>query len=71
MKTTFYTLLALLFSISAISQTSKKQEDREAIKNMCGCYEVTFNFAETFNYSNDSLYKPSKRKWTKVWNGPN
>jgi hypothetical protein len=62
MKTTFYTLLALLFSISAISQTSKKQEDREAIKNMCGCYEVTFNFAETFNYSNDSLYKPSKTK---------
>lgn len=62
MKTLVYTLLALLFSISAISQTSKKQKDREAIKSMCGCYEVTFNFAETFNYSNDSLYKPSKTK---------
>ncbi|WP_091268066.1 DUF6607 family protein [Gillisia sp. Hel1_33_143] len=62
MKTSLYTLLALLFSISAISQTSKKQEDQEAIKKMCGCYEVTFNFAETFNYSNDSLYKPSKTK---------
>lgn len=62
MKTPLYTLLALLFSISAISQNSKKQQDREAIKNMCGCYEVTFNFAETFNYSNDSLYKPSKTK---------
>jgi hypothetical protein len=32
---------------------------------MCGCYEVTFNFAETFNYSNDSLYKPSKTKLSK------
>jgi len=62
MKTSLYTVLALLFSISAISQNSKKQQDREAIKNMCGCYEVTFNFAETFNYSNDSLYKPSKTK---------
>tara|TARA_B100000780_G_scaffold61916_1_gene40069 strand:+ start:2188 stop:3132 length:945 start_codon:yes stop_codon:yes gene_type:complete len=62
MKTSLYTLLALLFSISAISQTSKKQKDQEAIKKMCGCYEVTFNFAETFNYSNDSLYKPSKTK---------
>lgn len=29
---------------------------------MCGCYEVTFNFAETFNNSKDSLYKPSKTK---------
>ncbi|MCM4172330.1 hypothetical protein DHD32_12620 [Arenibacter sp. TNZ] len=66
MKTPLYTLLALLFSISAISQTSKKQEDRESIKNMCGCYEVTFNFAETFNYSNDSLYRPSKTKVDKA-----
>lgn len=33
---------------------------------MCGCYEVTFNFAETFNYSNDSLYKPSKTKTEKA-----
>ena len=29
---------------------------------MCGCFEVTFNFAETFNYSQDSLYKPSETK---------
>jgi hypothetical protein len=33
---------------------------------MCGCYEVTFNFAETFNYSQDSLYKPSKMKTEKA-----
>nr|WP_297789618.1 DUF6607 family protein [uncultured Allomuricauda sp.] len=62
MKTFSYSFLALLIATSAISQTNKKQQDREAIKSMCGCYEVTFNFAETFNYSNDSLYKPSKTK---------
>lgn len=40
----------------------KAEMDRRAIKEMCGCFEVTFNFAETFNYSQDSLYKPSKTK---------
>lgn len=29
---------------------------------MCGCYEVQFNFAETFSYSKDSLYKKSPVK---------
>ena len=41
---------------------TRKKKDTEAIKNMCGCFEITFNFAETFNYSKDSLYKPSKIK---------
>ena len=30
---------------------------------MCGCYEVKFNFAETFQYSKDSTYKASKTKY--------
>jgi hypothetical protein len=55
-------LLALIFSAIAIQAQDKKDMDRKAIKDMCGCYEVTFNFAETFNYSNDSLYKPSETK---------
>ncbi|WP_425076975.1 DUF6607 family protein [Psychroserpens sp. S379A] len=41
---------------------NKKEQDQNAIKAMCGCFEVTFNFAETFSYSQDSLYKPSKTK---------
>ena len=57
-------LLILTFSIHVNAQ-SKKKQDAEAIKKMCGCYEVTFNFAETFNYSKDSLYKPSKTKTDK------
>ncbi|NRD20439.1 hypothetical protein HNV08_10310 [Winogradskyella eckloniae] len=52
-------VLALTFSINA---QKKKSQDQEAIKEMCGCYEVTFNFAETFSYSEDSLYRPSKTK---------
>lgn len=41
---------------------NKKQQDVEAIKKMCGCYEVDFNFAETFEYSEDSTYTASKIK---------
>lgn len=44
---------------------SKKSKDREAIKKMCGCFDVTFNFAETFNYSEDKNYKPSDVKLSK------
>lgn len=65
MKTLILTLVALglVFSISA---QSKKKKDAEAIKEMCGCFEVTFNFAETFNYTSDSLYNPSKNKVSKA-----
>ncbi|MBD3862942.1 DUF6607 family protein [Olleya marilimosa] len=62
MKTlTILSLLFLTFTATINAQNNKKQ-DQDAIKNMCGCYEVTFNFAETFNYSQDSLYKPSETK---------
>lgn len=62
-KTTFFSATILLIGISAKSQDSKKQEDRKAIKSMCGCYEVKFNFAETFSYSKDTTkYKPSATK---------
>lgn len=37
----------LMFT-TAWAQKSKKQ-DIASIKEMCGCYEVTFNFAETFS----------------------
>ena len=58
-KTILTNLLVLASTFTLIAQNKK---DNEAIKKMCGCFEVTFNFAETFNYSKDSLYKPSKSK---------
>lgn len=54
-------VVMLLMSVSLTAQ-DKKDLDKKAIKEMCGCFEVTFNFAETFNYSQDSLYKPSETK---------
>jgi len=53
--------IVLAFTLSSNAQ-NKKTLDQKAIKDMCGCFEVTFNFTETFNYSNDSLYRPSKTK---------
>ena len=63
MKTIFPLIILILFSINVNSQ-KKRRQDIESIKKMCGCFEVNFNFAETFNYINDSLYKPSKSKIT-------
>jgi len=62
-KIVLLTLLTISFLASA---QTKKEKDHKAIMDMCGCYEVTFNFAETFNYSNDSLYKPSAIKSDKA-----
>ena len=63
-KTIILAALTIIIS-STINAQSKKKKDRNAIKKMTGCFEVTFNFAETFNYSKDSEYKPSKMKSSK------
>lgn len=60
-KILVFPLMFLAFSF-VINAQSKKKQDQIAIKKMCGCFEVTFNFAETFSYNQDSLYKPSKTK---------
>lgn len=54
--------LTLLTLFTYIVTTAQNKKDNASIKKMCGCFEVTFNFAETFSYSKDSLYKPSKNK---------
>ncbi len=58
-------ILTIACAYSLQAQNAKKK-DIEAIKSMCGCYEVTFNFSETFEYSEDSLYHPSKQKIAKA-----
>lgn len=60
MKKTSAILIALI-SLS-ISYAQEKQKDIESIKKMCGCYEVAFNFTETFQTSKDSTYKASPTK---------
>ena len=69
MKTKSFLVTAsmLLVAFSGNSQETKKQQDIKAIKSMCGCYEVQFNFAETFAYPKDTAkYVPSKTKHEKA-----
>lgn len=47
-------LLLVVGTIGAYAQKTKKARDKDAIKSMCGCYEVTFQYAETFR--NDTAY---------------
>lgn len=62
-KKTYLTAIMAITAIIGFSQETKKEQDIKAIKGMCGCYEVKFNFAETFQYSKDTVnYKPSKTK---------
>ena len=59
MKILIPKLLVFFVAINLSAQT-KKQKDINAIKSMCGCFEVNFKFAETFSYSKDSTYKSSE-----------
>lgn len=54
----------LMLSVLAFGQ-NKIDKDRQAIKAMCGCYEVTFQFAETFAYQDGENYKASPNKVSK------
>lgn len=53
----------IMLSFTVITAQDKKKEDIKAIKAMCGCYEVEFNFAETFKVTKDEKYKPSPDKY--------
>ena len=63
LKSTLSIALLTLIVFSTQGQRKLKQ-DQAAIKEMCGCYEVSFNFAETFEYSEDPEYMGSAVKRT-------
>lgn len=63
MKKVSILILSLGLFSEALAQSKK---DVEAIKSMCGCYEVTFRYAETFQHGADSTYVPSKSSRSKA-----
>ena len=55
--TDFWILSTFLFLFpNEINSQSKLKKDREVILNMCGCFEINFNFYETFNFSEKNDY---------------
>ena len=53
-------LIIIFLLASPIITNAQKKQDIEAIKEMCGCFEIDFKFSETFQYINDSNYSKSK-----------
>ena len=56
--------ISVLFSAPLLAQ---KKQDKEAIKAQCGCFEVSFQYAETFSpsakYEFHDRYKASALEW--------
>lgn len=81
MKRINLALLAIMFSQVAFAQNAKKEQDKESIKAMCGCYEVTFKYAETFRSdtaydfrapfitgaSAEWIFVENKRRWERLF----
>lgn len=60
MKKNFIITMLALACITHVS--AQDPRDIAQIKAMCGCYEVRFSSAETFQHSDDPHYQPSKTK---------
>ena len=71
-KTQFFNLFTLitliLFIPSELIYQTKLRKDREAILKMCGCFEIEFNFAETFNFSENRITYHLKFINLMLWN---
>ena len=63
-----HTILILSF-FYCLTATGQKKKDVEAIKSMCGCFEIEFNFSETFSYTNSKKsdnYKSKALEWAQL-----
>lgn len=49
-------MLTAALATLAFNQFAQNQEDLKAIENLCGCFEVTFNYAETFTNDTSKKY---------------
>ena len=64
-KTLILSFLCIIMCITNHAQ-SKKSRDIQSIKSMCGCFEIEFNFAETFVFSEKDDYQTSKTYKTRA-----
>lgn len=66
-KNLYFSMLTLLIVSMLTAQQNKYEQDVEAIKSMCGCYEVSFKYTETFSpdvaYEKAYDYTSSALEW--------
>lgn len=69
MKTKGLAIATFLFTalLSLQAQESKKVKDQNAIKEMCGCYEVSFQYTETFSSEIDYEKKLDYTAYALEW----
>lgn len=60
-------LTAFLALGTAFGATAQDKRDNEAIKSMCGCHEVTFNFGETFSPDKDYKFHDNHQSKGLEW----
>jgi len=67
MKLSLFTLLLLCMGFLVSAQQSKLNNEKAYIKEMCGCYKVDFEYAETFsddpNYEYHDRYDAHGLEW--------
>lgn len=60
------TICLLATTLMALGQ-SKKKQDQASIKEMCGCYEINFEYAETFSPDKDYEFHKNYRSGALEW----
>ena len=65
-----FTMIALSVLVANLVSFAQSTQDLQAIRSMCGCYEVTFSFAETFSpdtaYAFHDNYQSSALEWVEM-----
>lgn len=69
LKPTITAFLCLVVTIG-FAQKKKQKQDVDAILNMCGCYEIKFQFAETFGEGEDYEYHKNYTSGALEWAFP-
>ncbi len=62
-----FLLIGLICPILLTAQVDKKTMDKAAIRSMAGCYDIVFDYAETFSNERDYQYQDNYKAFAREW----
>ena len=62
----YLSIIFIVLTASLINGQSKIKKDTDAILKMCGCFQIEFNFTETFKHTDKDDYKASNDYFSKA-----